>query len=298
MTDDVIMTRTPNARGRFTATHQMFVEPGTKADWDELHELHYKAEKLPVGPQFYRCVTADGELVGVVVISVVALLLAARHEVFPHLKPGRDTHFTNVHRPRWLNANMRRAARIVTDTLYRGVGISYRMTNLAMRMVGVRFVEIQSSMSKFNPFDQKAGFRHGHLRDSNAYREGLKWFRTYFDAHPGDFEALMAEYDSKPKAAREAIYKQMQVFYHRFSAKEKTGNAWAKGMTRWETMPVRQIVRELQQLVFATPAYGVWTNPDLGFAVPKRLPLSAFDWQAPDAPLNRAKLQEWMETCG
>ena len=156
---DLIIERRGSAKPRFSLMDDMWVERGTKADWDELHDLHYKAETLPAGPHFWRCVNAqDNSLVGVVVLSSVSLLLAPRHQVFPKLKPGNDSHFTNVHRATYLNANFRRAARIVTDTMYRGVGVSYRMVNLAMRLEGYKFVEIQSSMSKFIPFDVKAGF--------------------------------------------------------------------------------------------------------------------------------------------
>src|SRR5690554_4233790 len=130
--DDIFIERR-DGKSRFALMDTMRVERGSKADWDALHDLHYKAENLPAGPRYWRCVTEDGDLVGVVVFSSVALLLAARHGVFPKLKPGKDSHFTNVHRATFLNKNFRRAARIVTDTMYRGVGVSYRMVNLAMR---------------------------------------------------------------------------------------------------------------------------------------------------------------------
>lgn len=107
-----LIERNDNAKPRFSLIDGMRVERGTKADWDVLHDLHYKAESLPAGPRFWRCVTEDGDLVGIVVFSSVSLLLAPRHQVFPKLKPGQDTNFTNVHRAKFLNNNFRRAARL------------------------------------------------------------------------------------------------------------------------------------------------------------------------------------------
>lgn len=272
--------------GRFSMTDDMRVERGSKRDWDELHALHYKAESLPAGPHFWRCVTGDGDLVGVVVLSSVSLLLAPRHEVFPKLKPGKDTHFTNVARGKWLNANLLRAARIVTDTMYRGVGVSYRMVNLAMRMEGKRFIEIQSSMSKFNPFDVKAGFKQARLKQAAAYPAGMKFFRSYLEAHPADHSEVMAEIQAMPGSVRAGFEKDMREFYYKNSSKEKCGKSASEGMTKVNAMSTSQVLKELQQLVFATPVYGIWQNPDFQRKMPDSLPLTAFDLQKPDEPLR------------
>lgn len=270
----------------------MWVEVGTKADWDTLHDLHYKAENLPPGPHFWRCVTGDGHLVGITVLNGVSLLSAPRHQVFPRLKPGNDSKYTNVHRAAWLNDNLRRAGRIVTDTMFRGLGISYRMVNLAMRMEGYRFVEIQSSMSKFNPFDVKAGFKHAKLKPSAAYERGLAFFRTYFKSHPADHENVLRELRALPEKMQALVLQEMKTFYYRHSAKEKTGSNLNVGTRKVDAMTDSEVLRELQQLVFAVPAYGIWENPDYGRELPKRLPLSAFDWQGVNDPLDVERLNE------
>lgn len=283
---EIVVERDPGAKPRFSLLDTMRVEPGTKADWDELHDLHYKAESLPAGPRYWRCMTADDTLVGIVVFSTVSLLLAPRHQVFPKLKPGNDSHFTNVHRATFLNANFRRAARIVTDTMYRGVGVSYRMVNLAMRMEQKRFIEIQSSMSKFNPFDIKAGFKHAHLKPAAAYVQGLKFMRSQFNGHPADHQAIMDELKSFTPEHRARVMTAMQEFYYRHSAREKTGSNLNAGTSKVQGMKPEHLLRELQQLVFASPVYGIWTNPDLGRPVPQSLPLRAFDLQSPTEPLR------------
>lgn len=285
--DDVaFVERNDQAKPRFSLVDGMRVERGSKADWDQLHDLHYKAESLPAGPKFWRCVTDEGELVGIVVLSSVSLLLAPRHQVFPKLKPGQDSHFTNVHRATYLNANFKRAARIVTDTMYRGIGVGYRMVNLAMRLEGMKFIEIQSSMSKFNPFDIKAGFKHAHLRPAAAYEAGLKFMRSQFKAHPADHKAVLDELDAMTEPAQKRVTDAMKAFYYRHSAREKTGSNLNQGTSKVESMAPAHLLRELQQLVFASPVYGIWQNPDLGRELPAWLPISAFDLQKPNEPLR------------
>lgn len=285
-TDEILIERDDAARPRFSLMDDMRVERGTKADWDALHDLHYKAENLPAGPRFWRCITADGDLVGIVVFSTVSLLLAPRHQVFPKLKPGNDSNFTNVHRATFLNKNFKRAARIVTDTMYRGIGVAYRMVNLAMRMEGMRFIEIQSSMSKFNPFDIKAGFKHAHLKPAAAYVKGLKFMRSQFSAHPADHQAIMDELKSFTPEHRLRVMTAMQQFYYRHSAREKTGGNLNVGNSKVGLMEPAHLLRELQQLVFASPVYGIWTNPDLGREIPQSLPITAFDLQGPNESLR------------
>jgi hypothetical protein len=275
-----------DVKGRFSRIDNMRVERGTIADWHALHALHYKAESLPAGAVFYRCVTEDGRLVGICVLTLVSLLLAARHEIFPALKPGKDTTFSNTQRGKWLNVNMRRASRIVTDTLFRGVGISYRMVNLSMRIHGFKFIEIQSSMSKFNPFDLKAGFQHGKLKTSSSYDTGFAFLRSYFQGHPADHEAITQEFKTKNEHIQAKILEDMRVWYFKNSFREKSGGITQIEDSRVLKMPFDHVLREIQQLVFATPVYGIWKNPDLGREIPQSLPLSAFDLQKPNEPLR------------
>lgn len=284
--EDILVERDDDAKPRFSLMDGMRVERGSKEDWNALHDLHYKAESLPAGPRYWRCVTADGDLVGIVVFSSVSLLLAPRHQIFPKLKPGNDSHFTNVHRATYLNKHFRRAARIVTDTMYRGVGVSYRMVNLAMRMEGVKFIEIQSSMSKFNPFDVKSGFKHAHLKPAAAYEKGLKFMRGLFTAHPADHQAVLDELESMPQSFRNKVLAEMREFYYRHSSREKTGSNLNAGTGRVDAMEPAHLLRELQQLVFASPVYGIWQNPDLGRKLPDSLPIMAFDLQKPTEPLR------------
>lgn len=272
-------------RARFALLDEMIVERGDKSDWELLHDLHYKAENLPIGPRFWR-LKLRGETIGVLVTANPKGLLKERHLVFPHVKPtGQDTKVTNTQRYRWINQNFRVVSRFVIDTMYRGIGCGYRMMNLVARMEGNTFMEIQSSMSKFNYFGQKAGFRFAKPANANKYDVGLKFFRSHFIATPQDFEAVIEELEAKPAEEREILMQSCRDFYYRHSALEKTGNNRDRGQSRVDAMAPRTLIKSLQQVVFASPMYGLWKNPDRGREIPQILALTAFDRQKPTEAL-------------
>ncbi|MBY8279840.1 hypothetical protein KW516_19155 [Vibrio fluvialis] len=286
---DIQITRIEESgRWLFSLLDDMVVERGTKEDWEKLHHLHYKAESLPPAPHFYRCRrVSNNELVAVCVLSTVALLLGPRHDVLPQLKPGGDTTLTNKHRPRWLNDNMRRVGRIVTSTMYRGTGVSYRFMNLVCRMSGMRYIEIVSSMAKYNPFDQKAGFRRAPLRRAAAYESGVKFLRSQFDSHPADQVALLREYSAQPESVQKMIHHSCAEFYYKHSSKEKTGSNLGRTLDDvLADMSMRELMRELNQLVFGYTVYAIYQNPDHKRELPKSIPLLAFDNQPTDKPLE------------
>lgn len=296
---DMLVERraTPN-RHSLSLLPEIYVERGTKEDWDLLHELHYKAENLGIGPRIFRCVLR-GQTIGVGVMTVPKMLLSGRNELFTHLRPnvgGRDTKLINKYRAEWINAHCCTNSRLVLDTMYRGAGIAYRMQNLMMRMTGCQLIEFQSSMSKFNPFAAKAGIRFTKPKRSGNYERGLGWFRRWFESIPTDFVGVMAEVDAMPPAVREKCVAEMRKFYYDFSSMEKSGDNRMNGTRRVDALPVEKLLKNLQQLVFASPLYGVYVNPDYDSAadraveLPERLPLLAFDNQPQDAPLNLSLL--------
>ena len=271
----------------FPLLASMFVEKGARADWDLLHDLHYKAETLPIGPRFWK-LTLEGETIGVLVTGNPKGLLKERHIVFPAIKPGTDTKLTNTTRFQYINRHFRVVSRFVVDTMYRGIGAGYRMMNLVSRMEGNTFMEIQSSMSKFNLFGQKAGFRFLSPRNANKYEAGLIFFRGHFESSPQDFEAILAELETKGPAEREHLLQACKNFYFRNSSREKTGNTLAYrdgAQERVNGKEAREIIQQIQQLTLASPMYGVWKRPD-NLPIPQRLPLSAFDWQKPNEPFK------------
>lgn len=300
---DAIVTRRPvPKRHQLSLLPEIQVEPGSKEDWDLLHELHYKADNLGIGARYWK-ITLRGQTIGVGVMTVPKMLLSGRNELFTHLRPnvgGIDTRMVNKYRAEWLNANVCTNSRLVLDTMYRGAGIAYRAQNLMMRMTGSMFVEFQSSMSKFNPFAKKAGIQFTRPKRSANYERGLALFRRWFEAIPSDFVGVMDELGKMPPKVQEKCVAELRKFYYDFSSMEKSGDNRMNGMERVNGLATEKLLKNLQQLVFASPLYGVYVNPDAvevkegsrpkGGKLPLSLPLLAFDNQAPSAPLDLSKI--------
>lgn len=285
---DVMELRAPP---RLSFLEDIYVERGNLADWRILEGLHYKGHGSITPGSHYFKMTLGGEVIGVLMMASPKLLLKERHVLFPKLKPGHDTRITNTHRMKWINANMSIVARVVTDTMYRGAGLAYRFTNIASRMEGKRFLEIQSSMSKYNQFAQKAGFRFVPPMKSTKYSQGVTFFRGTFDSNPSDTEAILNEINALPEAAKKATIAACRRFYAKHSMLENTGKALIEtggvkfGDHRVANLPVRELILQIQQMVLASPLYGVYTNPDAGMILPERIPLLAFDEQSTDERL-------------
>jgi len=275
----------PDARPAFPLLGKMFVEPGSKADWELLHHLHYKSDHDPIGARYYRLSLFD-ETIGVCCITQPRPLSKERHQIWSKLTPGNDTKASNRTRYKLVNKKIVVIGRIVLDTTYRGVGASYRFQNLVARQCGFPIVEIMSSMSKYNPFAQRAGFEFVRPMRSNKFDVGVKFYRANFESHPADIEGILAEIEALPPKAQAVTIQKVKDFYYRHSANEKTGDARDIGKERVQNMSARLVLRQLQQLVLSSPLYGVYMNPDHGREIPKKLPLSAFDQQKTTEPLK------------
>lgn len=283
---ETLIERNASPRAYFALADEMLVQRGDKSDWDLLHDLHYKAEKLPFGPKFWK-LTLHGETIGVLVTGSPKGMLRERHMVFPNLKPGaNETRLTNTNRYNYINANFRVVSRFVIDTMYRGIGAGYRMMNLVSRMEGNTFMEIQSSMSKLNAFGQKAGFRFVTPMNANKYDQVMKFLRMNFTASPQDFEAILEEVAARPPEEQERVLQLAKEFYMRNSALENTSNAGAGAERRVAGMTLRDTIKGIQQIGLASPMYGIWKCPDKKGSVPDVLPLTAFDWQKPTEALK------------
>lgn len=277
---------------RVSLLPKIFVERGTVEDWHALKALHYKAHSYGTGPQFLRCAIDHGsstETIGVMVLQVPQILDSGRMEVFPHLKPnqnGTDSTLQNRMRIKWINANMRISARNVVDTMYRGAGVGYRFRNLAFRLSGYRFLEGRSSMSRFNPFYFKAGMRAVKPRTASGLEAGLAMFARNFQSPAYDKAAILDELASMPDHIRDRTLLDMRDFYYKHSSLEKSGDKRLQGHERVNNLPVGELVKQCMQLTFASTVYAVYVNPDHGRELPARIPLSAFDNQAPNEPLR------------
>jgi ABC-type ATPase with predicted acetyltransferase domain len=277
-------------RARLSLMSRMIIERGDKSDWDQLHDLHYKAESVGFGGKVFRC-AIDGKTIGVGMFTVPRMLNAGRNKLFPHLRPGKDTKLVNQGRAFWMNrGGFTWNSRLVLVPIYRGTGVAYRMQNLMMRMTGARFIEFQSSMSKVNPFAAKAGILFAPPRKPPNLEKGNAFFRRWFESLPTDTAGVLAELAAMHPSERDGCVMEMRHTYYAMSAMEKTGNNRANGTSRVDGMEVGYLLRSLQQVAFASPLYGVYPNPDYERTLPEQLPLLAFDNQAVTEPLDLSTL--------
>lgn len=296
-TPDTLVKRDPDAGRRgLSLLSNIFVERGTLADWKILHELHYKSSNLGIGPRYIRCVIHENgidQVIGVMVFTVPKPLDSGRNQVFPHLRPnagGKDTTLINVQRMTWINKNLILSSRTVIDTMYRGAGIAYRFKNIGYRMMGMRYIESRSSMSRYNPFSVKAGMQFVKPKSAPAFESGLQFFAKWFKSPAYDYVAIKEEIGAMPDYLRERTLKALRDFYYAHSSMEKSGDNRLNGTSRVEQMELGYLIKQTQQLVFGATVYAVWQNPDWGRVLPARIPLSAFDWQSPTEPLKLENL--------
>lgn len=277
--NEIEIKRNDNPKPNISLLKDMKVEKGSIEDWNLLKNLHYKAHILPVGPKFYK-LTLYGETIGVLIMSVPKLLLKERHIIFPKLGSGGNSQITNKMRAKWINNNMTIISRLVIDTRFRGIGVGYRFQNICSRMENKRFIEIQSSMSKYNTFGIKAGFRFVKPMRSNFYQQGMEFFKKEFKSNPANYVELLQEIESMPKDVQDIKIAKMKAFYQKSSALEQTGTHRFKENRRVEELTPARIIKYMQQLVLASPLYGIYENPDYQTDLPDSIPLLAFDNQA------------------
>lgn len=286
--------------GGLSLLKDLYVERGTIDDWKVLHELHYKSSNLGIGPRYMRCML-DDQVIGVMVFTVPKPLDSGRNQLFQHLRPnagGRDTKLINVQRMKWINNNLILSSRTVIDTMYRGAGIAYRFKNIGYRMMGYRYVESRSSMSRYNPFSLKAGMKFVKPKSAPAFETGLAFFAKHFKSPAYDYVAIKDEIKAMPDWLREPTLEALREFYYRHSSMEKSGDNRLNGTSRVESMELGYLLKQTQQLVFGATVYAIWANPDgdlvkrgkledwVARPLPKCIPLLAFENQGVDEPLR------------
>lgn len=285
-------------RHRLSLLEHLYVEWGSKADWDALCELHYKGHTLAAGSRFMRCILREpggpAQLIGVMVFANPRPLDGGRNEVFPRLKPnvgGRDNRLINQQRLRWINQNLTWNNRTVLDTMYRSAGIAYRFKNLAYRMYcshyGRKAVESRSSMGRFNPFSVYSGMHFTRPKRAAALEPGLKFFAAHFKSDPSDIVAIQLELEALPAGERPYVEKKLREFYYKWSSVEKSGDKMDLGMSRVNALPIDYVLKQVMQLVFSATVYWVFLMKDPVGALPRVMPLVAFDEQGAQEPLAR-----------
>lgn len=73
-----------------------------------------------------------------------------------------------------------------------------------MRMVDRKHTEFQSSMSKFNPFAERAGIKFTPPKQATNYQRGVDFFVKWFETkHPTDVVGILEELSPNPNLSKE-----------------------------------------------------------------------------------------------
>lgn len=305
----LVVRRERTGEHQLSLLKHLYVEWGTKADWNALSELHYKAHELAAGSRYMRCVLKEPgqpkRLIGIMVFCNPGVHSKGRNQVFPRLKPnvnGRDNRAINQARLAWVNKYMTWNNRTVLDTMYRSAGIAYRFKNLAYRMYCSHYnrlvVESVSSMGRFNPFSIKTGMQFTKPKMAAALEPGLRFFAAHFRSDPNDTVAIQEELNAMPEGERAFMEKKLRDFYYKWSSMEKSGDKMDLGMTRVNALSIEYVLKQVMQLVFSATVYWVWFAKDEKGSLPEIMPLGAFDEQDPREKLARSWSDykpEWAE---
>src|SRR5262249_11202291 len=131
-----------------------------------------------------------------------------------------------------------------------------------------------------------AGFQFVKPTPSKYHDKTVAVYEKWFDANPVDQVALLEELAAMQPKIRDKVIRELRAHYFKCSSLEKTGSNREKGTSRVDSMEARDVIRNLNQLAFSMPLYGVYENPDWGRTLPERIPLLAFDEQPITAPLK------------
>lgn len=127
---------------------------GTIRDYDRLSGFHYRAGRPAT---FVRVLTlvdpAEGEIAGVLVVSMPTLNSAWREQAWP----GRFRTGDRRRDARRINRDLRTISRVVVDPRWRGLGVATRIVRAYLRNPLSPCTEAVAAMGVCCPFFERAG---------------------------------------------------------------------------------------------------------------------------------------------
>ncbi|MEM2760473.1 MAG: ATP-binding cassette domain-containing protein [Nitrososphaerales archaeon] len=129
---------------------RIVIEKGSKEDFRDLEQFHYRHGMLSLAKDVYRAVL-DGKVVGIIIYGPSYPNLSARRVVLPMFSKKMDSKHLKM-----INKNFIRIWRVV-DPKYRSIGLGIRLVRETLEKVGYPYVEIMAVMGQYNPFAERAG---------------------------------------------------------------------------------------------------------------------------------------------
>jgi len=123
---------------------QIRIEKGTKSDYCQLAEFHYRSHNVGAIRQVFRA-TRENETCGVIVYSYPPIATKGRQKVLPKM-PITE-----------LNQKLSNIIRVVVHPKYRTIGLGQKLIRETLDKCGTPYVETTAVMARYNPFFERAG---------------------------------------------------------------------------------------------------------------------------------------------
>lgn len=130
-----------------TLVREMRIEEGSREDYEELVQFHYRQGGCPPIRKVFRMKRGD-ELVGVIVYCYPPISCIGRKKAFRR-------HFTAQE----VNEKFAIISRVVLHPKYRTIGLGAKLVRETLPLVGLPFIEAIAVMAQYNPFFERAGLR-------------------------------------------------------------------------------------------------------------------------------------------
>ncbi len=128
-----------------TILNQIYIEKGTRKDYQTLAEYHYRSHNIGAVRKIFRAVRSRDELCGIIVYTYPATATAGRRRILPKMSITE------------LNHKLSNIMRVVVHPKYRTIGLGQKLVRETLHKCGTPFAETTAVMAKYNPFFEKAG---------------------------------------------------------------------------------------------------------------------------------------------
>lgn len=128
-----------------TLVREMRVEEGSREDYEELVQFHYRQGGHPPLRKVFRMMRGD-EFVGVILYCYPPITLIGRKKAFRRKFTAQE-----------VNENFAIISRVVLHPKYRTIGLGAKLVRDTLSLVDVPYVEAIAVMAQYNPFFEKAG---------------------------------------------------------------------------------------------------------------------------------------------
>jgi len=143
---EVTVTYHPKATAKqCTLTKQITIQQGTKQDYQQLSQFHYRTTRLPPTRKIFT-LKHKNQLCGIIVYSYPTPTSFGRSKVWKGTIKQLQTEFSAI-------------SRVIIHPKYRSIGLGEKIVHDTLPQAGTPHIETVAVMAKYNPFFEKAGMQ-------------------------------------------------------------------------------------------------------------------------------------------